>query len=316
MNAQPSARGRAALRAALLILLFAPLYAQAQSLPPVEASAHDSLLSSPRHGEWVSCQVPGGDSVDAWVVYPERPDPAPVVLVIHEIFGLSDWVRAVADRLAAEGFIAIVPDLLSGKGPGGRGSSSVDADGARALIAKLDPAEVARRLDAAVDYATALPAATKKFGVVGFCWGGGASFSYATQRPDLGASVVYYGTPPSEGDMARIQAPVLAFYGGSDARVTSTSGPTASALERLGKSFEYQIYQGAGHAFLRQQEGMSGANLRASQDAWPRTLAFLRDKLESPATSAAGLGPMLGLESSAPDDCCAPVEGEATALLQ
>jgi len=302
----------AALAAASAAFLF-KIPAAAQALPPVEAAAHQSLLSSPRHGEWVSYAVPGSGPVDAWVVYPERPDPAPVVLVIHEIFGLSDWVRSVADRLAAEGFIAIAPDLISGKAPGGGGSASIDADAARALIARLDPLEVTRRLDAAVDYALSLPAAARKFGVVGFCWGGSVSFSYATRRPDLGASVVYYGTAPAPAELARISAPVLALYGGSDARVTSTEAPAAKELERLGKSFDYRIYEGAGHAFLRQQDGMGGANLRAAQDAWPRTIGFLRDKLED--GSSPGSGMKTGAAGLAAfDDCCSPGESASVAL--
>ena len=124
-----------------------------------------------------------GDKLTAWVVYPERSDKAPVVLVVHEIFGLSDWVRSVADQLAAEGFIAIAPDLLSGKAPGGKGSQGLSPDDARRLIAGLDPAEVTRRLNAAALYATSLPAALPKFAVIGFCWGGGVSFSYASSSP-------------------------------------------------------------------------------------------------------------------------------------
>ncbi len=185
----------------------------------------------------------------------------------------------MADQLAAEGFIAIAPDLLSGKGPGGAGSRSVDADGARALIATLDPAEVARRLDAAVAWATAQPAATKKFAVVGYCWGGGISFSYATHRPDLSAAAVFYGVAPPVSTFGAIRAPVLAFYGGSDARVTSTAAAAAAELKRLGKSFEYEVYPGAGHAFLRQQSGMAGSNMNAARKSWPRLIGFLKDKL-------------------------------------
>jgi carboxymethylenebutenolidase len=139
---------------------------------------------------------------------------------------------------------------------------------------------------------------------VGFCWGGGVSFTYATQRPDLAASVVYYGMAPSAAELAHIEAPVLALYGGSDARVTSTAAPTAQELSRLGKSFDYRIYEGAGHAFLRQQEGMGGANLRATQDAWPRTVAFLRAKLEAGSMSSSGSS-SLAL-APALDDCCSP----------
>jgi len=254
-----------------------------QTLPPLEADAPARLAASPRHGEWVTV-TSGSDKVKTWIVYPERSDKAPVVLVVHEIYGLTDWVRAVADQLAAEGFIAVAPDLLSGKGPGGGGSSSVTKDGARALIADLSPEEISRRLDAAARYATSLPSATRAFGVVGYCWGGGISFGYATQQPDLGAAVVYYGISPSAGALSRVQAPVLGLYGGNDARVTSTVPPAQAEMKRLGKRFDVEIYPGAGHAFLRQA---TGANLDAAQKAWPRTIAFLRETLEKKETSAA-----------------------------
>jgi len=255
------------------------------------------------------------DMLSAWIVYPERPDPAPIVIVVHEIFGLSDWVRAVADQLAAEGFIAIAPDLLSGKAPGGAGSRAVDADGARSLIAGLDPVEIARRLDATADYALALPAAATKFGIVGFCWGGGVSFDYATRRQDLGASVSFYGIAPPAQAIARINAPVLAFYGGSDERVTSTEAPAGMEFQRLGKHFEYGIYPGAGHAFMRQQGGQNGANLEAAKESWPRMLAFLKAEL---AGSEAGAAPAsrsaLALDEDGCDgSCCSPPQAAGLA---
>ncbi len=157
-------------------------------IPPAEAQARDRLNSSPRHGEWVTVKD-GNDTMKAWLVFPEAKDKAPVVVVIHEIFGLTDWVRSVADQLAADGFIAIAPDLLSGKGPNGGGTESVDRDGAVALVRGLNQADVFRRLNAAVAHATSLPAATKEFGSVGFCWGGGMSFAYAAEQPKLKAAV-------------------------------------------------------------------------------------------------------------------------------
>jgi carboxymethylenebutenolidase len=256
-------------------------FGQAAGLPPAEAASMQRLNSSPRHGEWVTVDAGGGDKVDAWVVYPERSDRAPVVVVIHEIFGLSDWVRATTDQLAADGFIAIAPDLISGKAPGGKGSRSVSADDARALIATLNPAEVVRRLDAVAKYATALPAALPRYATVGFCWGGGVSFNYATEQPGLGAAVVYYGTSPDAQALGRITAPVLGLYGGNDARVDATVPPAAAEMKRLGKSFEYTLFEGAGHAFARAQDGQSGANLKAIQQAWPRMVQFLRKNLGS-----------------------------------
>jgi len=253
--------------------------AVAQGLPPGEDSATTRLNASPRHGEWISYDAGGGDSVRAWVVYPERADKAPVVVVIHEIFGLTDWIRSVADQLAAEGFIAIAPDLLTGKGPNGGGTASVDRQGAIALIQQLTPDEVQRRLRAAAEYGMAQPAALKVAGSVGFCWGGSTSFAFATSWPDLKAAAVYYGTPPAEDAAARIRAPVFGFYGGDDARVTSTVEPARALMQRLGKRYEAHVYEGAGHGFLRDQAGRNGANLRAAREAWPATVAFLRESL-------------------------------------
>jgi carboxymethylenebutenolidase len=251
------------------------------ALPPLEKDAKARLESSPRHGEWVTVEAPMGDKVDVWVVYPERKDRAPVVLVIHEIFGLTDWARAVADQLAAEGFIAVAPDFLSGKGPEGKGSASLGADAARQLNSALQPAEVVSRLNAVAAYATKLPAATSRFGVVGYCWGGGISFLYATEQPDLGAAVVYYGVSPATPALARVRAPVLGLYGGDDARVNATIPAAQEEMKRLAKRYEVEIYDGAGHAFLRQQDAREGANLRAAQRAWPRTVQFLKAALSS-----------------------------------
>ena len=255
------------------------LFAMSDELPPVEAEAGDRLDSSPRHSEWVVVDAGAGDRVGAFVVYPERESPAPVVIVIHEIYGLNDWARSVADQLAAEGFLAVAPDFLSGKGPGGKGSASLSRDEARRLNSGLQPAEVVRRLNAVARYATGLPAATDNFGVVGFCWGGGMSYLYATEQPGLGAAVVYYGVSPSTAALAGVRAPVLGLYGGDDARVNATIPAAEEEMKRLGKRYEIEIYDGAGHAFLRQQNGREGANQRAAQKAWPRTVQFLKSVL-------------------------------------
>jgi len=253
--------------------------ASAQQLPASDSTALARLNASPRHGEWVMVPAGPGDSVRAWVAYPERRDRAPVVLVIHEIFGLTDWIRAVADQLAAEGFIAIAPDLLSGKGPNGGGTESVDQQGAVALIRTLAQEDVTRRLIAAARYATALPAARNAVGSVGFCWGGSNSFALATSWPDLGAAVVYYGTSPAADALARVRAPVLGLYGGDDARVGATVPPAQAQMQQLGKRYEVHMFEGAGHGFLRDQSGRSGANQRAAEAAWPSTVAFLRTAL-------------------------------------
>jgi carboxymethylenebutenolidase len=252
----------------------------------------------------VTYDAGGGDKVDAWVVYPERADKAPVVVVIHEIFGLNDWARAVTDQYAAEGFIAIAPDFLSGKAADGVGGSvALGADGARAAIAKLDPAEIVRRLNGAAAYATSLPSATKVYGAVGFCWGGGISFAWATQQPELKAAVVYYGTSPATASLSSVKAPVLGLYGGADARVNATIPDAKAELDRLGVRYETEIYEGAGHAFLRQQSGQNGANLKASQAGWPRSVDFLKEALEAKSMSSVSANSALLAAFAAADDC-------------
>ena len=249
-------------------------------LPPDASGALARLSASPRHGEWVILHTGGGDSLRAWVVYPERSTKAPVVVVVHEIFGLSSWIRGVADQLAADGFIAIAPDLLTMKNlPDG--PDSVVAPLATAAIRTLDPAWVQKQLDAVGQYGMSLPAAQQKYGIVGFCWGGGVSFAHAVHSPVLGASVVYYGVSPKTTDLSSVRAPVLGLYGGNDARVDATIPPADSALRALGRTYTYSIYPGAGHGFLRQQMGMDGANLAATRAAWPATIAWFRKYLGS-----------------------------------
>jgi carboxymethylenebutenolidase len=202
------------------------------------------------------------------------------VIVIHDIYGMSTWARSVADQLAAEGFIAIAPDLLTSKhlpdGP-----DSVVAPLASAAIPTLNQAQIQRQIDAVARYGMALPAATQKYGIVGFCWGGGISFAHAVHAPGLGASVVYYGVSPKTADLASVRAPVLGLYGGNDARVDATIPPADSALHALGRVYEHNIYPGAGHGFLKQQGGMNGANLTAARAAWPATIAWFRKYLDS-----------------------------------
>jgi carboxymethylenebutenolidase len=249
--------------------------ARAQSaIPAGAAEVRARLAASPRHGEWAMVSAGPGDSVRAWVVYPERRDRAPVVVVVHEIFGLTGWIRGVADQLAADGFIAIAPDLLSGKGiPIGPDGDPV-RDSAVAAIRTVDAAAAQRRLDATARYAMALPAALPRYGIVGFCWGGGVSFAHAAHAPGLGASVVYYGVSPPAAALPNVRAPVLGLYGDNDARVNATIAPADSALRALGRTYQHQIFPGAGHGFLRQQDGQNGANLEAARAAWPRTVAW------------------------------------------
>ncbi len=254
----------------------------AREIPPGESGAKAALERSPRHHEWVNIAVPGKEGkVSSFVVYPERKDKAPVVIVIQEIYGLTDWIRAVADRLAADGFIAIAPDLLSGRGAGGGGTDKFGSrDGVVKAMQGLAPQEVVAMLNAVSRYGKGLPAAKGKFATVGFCWGGGQSFHYATAQPDLGAAVVYYGTSPEAEALGTVRAPVLGLYGGDDARVNATVGPAAAKMKELGKTFVAHTYPGAGHGFLRAQDDRGGANLAAAVKAWPATIGHLKKYLE------------------------------------
>jgi carboxymethylenebutenolidase len=256
------------------------------SLPPGTAQhVERALAESSRHGEFVDLELPGGGALNCFVVYPERADKAGVVLVVHDIRGMSDWIRAVADQLAQDGFIAIVPDFLSGKGPEGGGTAPLGKDVGQA-IRKLDEAEVVARLDVAKTYAEGLAAGNGKTAVLGYCWGGTQSFLYALEQPKLAAAVVYYGNVPgSDADsapadrIAKIQAPVLGLYGGNDARINATLPPTIATMMQQSKTYEFHSFEGAGHAFSSRQDGAGGANLTAVRHAWPLTLGFLRRHL-------------------------------------
>jgi carboxymethylenebutenolidase len=237
--------------------------------------ARQRLNESPRHQEWVQVKH-GNRTVDAFVVYPEVKDKALAVVVIHENMGLTDWVRGVADQLAAAGYIAIAPDLLSGMAPnGGRTTDFADTNAARDAIYKLQSDVVTADLNAVTDYVKKLPAANGKVVVAGFCWGGTQSFRFATNRSDLAAAFVFYGTGPE--DVSGIRAPVYGFYGGNDARVGATIPETAERMKQAGKVYEPVTYEGAGHGFMRSGEepGASEANKKARDEAWQRWLALL-----------------------------------------
>jgi carboxymethylenebutenolidase len=273
----------AAVFAILLAVVSSRAVAQdkpAASLPPGEKDAKAAVQKSPRHGEYVDVKVEGRDKpVKAYVVYPEVKEKAPVVIVIHEIFGLSDWIKGVTDQLAADGFIAIAPDLLSGKGPSGGGTDELAAGGGdvRKAVQSITPEEATAALNAVREYGMKLPASNGKTATIGFCWGGAQSFAYATKQPALNAAVVYYGrSPADEAALKGLKVPVLGLYGSDDARVNQTIEPAQKVLKEAGKSYTPHIYDGAGHGFLRQQDGRE-ANMKASQQAWPETVKFIRE---------------------------------------
>lgn len=255
----------------------APASTPAPAAPAGPTVAQVRLEKSPRHHEWV--QVKHGErSVTAFVAYPEIKDKAVTVVVIHENRGLNDWARAVADRLAEHGYIAIAPDLLSGAAPGGGNTKDFAAQGdATRAIGQLPAAQVAADLNAVADYARTLPAANGKFAVVGFCWGGGQTWRFALARPDLALANVFYGSPPADADYAKITAPVLGYYGGNDERINATIEKSKAGMAAAGKSFEPVLYDGAGHAFMRSGEEPTGsaANQAAFKAGWERLLAAL-----------------------------------------
>ncbi len=256
----------------LLALCGAPLFAAAQDY------VLQRLSDSPRHQEWVTVEH-DDRAVQAFVVYPERPDPVLAVVVVHENRGLNDWVRGVADQLAEAGYIAVAPDLLSGMGPdGGKTSDFVDSDAARTALYQLPPDQVTADLRAVADFARNLPAARGDVAVAGFCWGGSQSFRFATNYPGLKAAFVFYGSAPEDPDaLARIDAPVYGFYGGNDARVSATVPGTAERMKALGKSYEPVVYEGAGHGFMRAGEApdATDANRRARLEGWTRWRTLL-----------------------------------------
>lgn len=252
---------------------------QPGGIAPGAAEAAARLAASPRHAEWVMIPAAtgSGDSIAAFVVFPERRDNAPVVVVVHEIFGLSTWVKAVADQLAADGFIAIAPDLLS-KERGGASTDSLPYDQARTLIRNVTPDEMNAMVAAVARYGMSLPAAAKKYGVVGYCWGGSASFNHAVfNAPGMSASVVYYGSSPAATDIAKVKVPVLGLYGENDQRVNATIAQADSTMKANGGTYVSRIFPGAGHGFLRQQD--QPANAEAAKQAWPETVAWFRKYL-------------------------------------
>jgi carboxymethylenebutenolidase len=244
------------------------------------------LEASPRHREYVPLKH-GNRTVQALVVYPESKDKASVVVLIHEIFGLSDWAKEMADELAGQGFIVIAPDLLSGYGPNGGGSSEfANQDATVKAVSGLDPDGVLADLDAAADYGKKLPAANGKIAVAGFCWGGSKSFAFATHRKDLSAAFVFYGTGPS--DVSGVTAPVYGFYAGNDARVGATVPGTTAAMKAAGKTYDPVTYDGAGHGFMRAGEDPGNTvpgNKTARDEGFARLVKLLKEMKSAPAAS-------------------------------
>jgi len=267
------------------------------ALPASNIHAAARLAASPRHGEWVKVAwEPGSkDSLMAWIVYPSTSNAkTPVVVVVHEIFGLSTWVRGVADQVAAEGFIAIAPDLES-RVRGGPSTEELSSDSARKLIAGVNAAERNRGIDAVARYAMSQPSAAQRYAVIGYCWGGGTVWMHAVNGGVSGfaGGVAYYGLPymngavPAGDSLSKIKTPVMLLSGSKDARIGAAMPAVDSAMKALGKSYVGKNYEGAVHGFLRAQddpkptrdEAEEQANLAATKDGWPRTVEFLKKNL-------------------------------------
>jgi carboxymethylenebutenolidase len=233
--------------------------------------ARAQLEKSPRHREWVTVKH-DGRQVETFVVYPESKSKTPVVLIIHEIFGMSDWVQGLADQVAAAGYIAVAPDLLSGMGPHGGRTSDIGQDKVMEAVSHLSPDQVTADLNSVADYANKIPASNGKLFVAGFCWGGSQSFRFATNRSDLRGAFVFYGGPPDKDAMTRIKSPVYGFYAGNDARIGATLPDTTAQMKAAEKTFEPVVYEGAGHGFMRAGEApdATDANKKARQEAWVR----------------------------------------------
>lgn len=257
-------------------------------MPPVAQDwARAALEKSPRHREYVPI-THDGRTVNTFIVYPEIKGKAPVVVLIHEIFGLSDWMKVQADELAARGYIVLAPDLVSGVGPGGDGKTGGGTDALFATtgttdpvvkaVTSLDAAQVTADLDAVADYGKKLPAASGKLAIGGFCWGGGKSFAFANHRADLGAAFVFYGSPPPAAAMASISAPVYGFYAGNDARIGATVPQAITDMKAAGKVYKPITYEGAGHGFMR--TGQAPTAREADRKAFDQAFKLMLDALK------------------------------------
>jgi carboxymethylenebutenolidase len=259
-------------------LLFC-LSALALLSPTAQDPARARLEASPRHHEWLDVKS-GERSVRAFAAFPEKAAKVPVVLVIHENKGLTDWVRSVCDRLAEEGFVAVAPDLLSGAGPeGGDTASFASSDDATKALYAREAAEVAADLDAVVSAALALDASDGTLFVAGFCWGGTQTFAFATRSAKPKSVFVFYGSSHKEAELlAQIECPVYGFYAENDARINGGIAAAQEALKTAGKLYEPEIYPGAGHGFMRAGEAAdaSEGNRTAREAAWKRWLGHMR----------------------------------------
>ena len=240
--------------------------------PAVESDpVHHRLDTTPRHHEWVDVDAAEGRQVHCFVAYPEVSDKATAVIVIHENKGLTDWVRSVADQVAEAGYVAIAPDMLTGAGPaGGNTDAFPSVDAATQGIYKLPDRQVADDLDGVYRYISKLDAANGKVAVIGFCWGGGQTFAYAARNAEIVLACPFYGPAPEDKLLQNVKAPVHAFYGGNDRRISGQVPATTEKMKAAGKTYVPTIFEGAGHGFMRSGEDGTGgdADKKAREEAW------------------------------------------------
>ena len=257
--------------------------AAAQAAPPQNESQANSYHVDPADSALdagsVTYEALGRTSY-AYLARPKGIASAPIVMIVHENKGLQPHIEDVARRMAKAGYIALAPDFVSADAGSRDGGSKkyTDIAAISAIIAKLAPADVAAHGLEAVKFLKAQPGAqVDHFGMTGFCWGGGVTWTMTTLLPDLKAAVPFYGPSPSFADVPRIRAAVLGIYGALDARITSNAAATDKALTDAGVKHEFKIYEGANHAFHND----TGANYNkaAAENAWASTLIWLRANL-------------------------------------
>ncbi|MBI3063137.1 MAG: dienelactone hydrolase family protein [Deltaproteobacteria bacterium] len=252
--------------------LLEPLFAPAAYAAQVDPS--DPALSSS------AVQFAGpASAISGYLTKPKAGGKHPAIVVIHENRGINDHTRDVARRLAKEGYVALAPDYLSRGG----GTEKVNPKGeGLSNIRQLAPVKtVAEDTDAALAYLRSLPDVRgDRIGVVGFCWGGEMTFNVATYSRGLRAVVVYYGRSPNPLDLVeKIEAPVLAHYGGEDKGVNGGIAATEAAMKKYNKGYNYKIYPGAQHGF-NNDTGGSRYHPEAAKEAWGRTLEYFKKQLQ------------------------------------
>ncbi|HZM15218.1 MAG TPA: dienelactone hydrolase family protein [Candidatus Krumholzibacteria bacterium] len=252
--------------------------AVAMSLLPLLESKAAAALVPPDDARLAAGRItyPGASGdIASYLARPKDSAKLPAVIVIHENRGLTAHIEDVARRAALAGFLALAPDMLSPLG-----GTPADPDSARAQFGKLEPEKTVQNLVAAVKFLEKHEHGTGKVGTVGFCWGGGMVGDLAVACPELDAAVVYYGRQPAAAMVEKIQAPLLLHYAGLDERINAGIPAFEEALKKAGKKYTLYRYEGVNHAF-HNDTSEARYNKEAAELSWSRTIAFLRENLQS-----------------------------------